>query len=418
MLKYFLLIVNYKEFVLKRVLCLTAIIFLLVGCKSSGSSSSEKSLSNEKVVVLVHGLNSGSSTWEDMSRPISKALGVVDGSSIEIGMSIAIKNGEKCWNASSDEENLISCSNLSSIKGQNFFRKEGLGKEQVGEEQVHKVDASDRVFGLDRGQFSLNFINWKLESEGSDGVVSKDEQKRSKFSKQRVFSVNFSNNNQLTYDAQGAQLAKAIENIKDITGVKNIILVGHSMGGLASRAYIQNENSNGVTKLITIDTPHLGGKTFSKLNLGAGYYNGGNNASINLAYDSKALSILNDVDNIAGKYEGIKVYHLGYSDGLDGYDILRLGTYYDEDDGIVDIASQMGLDSLDPYRVIFSPIIKGDIKEYKNLLTGEKKSADEVVESGDDYGVSERSIDLSIAHTEVLGDSAYLNYVLELIKKD
>ena len=416
MLKYILLIVNYKEFVLKRVLCLTAIVFILVGCKSSGSSSSEKSLENEKVVVLVHGLNSGSSTWEDMSTPISKALEVADGSSIEIGMSIAIKNGEKCWNASSDEESLISCSDLSSIKGQNFFRKESFGKEQVEEEQVHKVDASNRVFGLNRGQFSLNFINWKLES--SDDVVSKDEQKRSKFSKQRVFSVNFSNNNQLTYDAQGAQLAKAIENIKDITGVKNIILIGHSMGGLASRAYIQNENSSGVTKLITIDTPHLGGKTFSKLEVGAGYYIGGKNASINLAHDSKALSQLNDIDNVAGKYDGIEVYHLGYSDGLDGLDILRRGTYYDEDDGIVDIASQMGLDTLDPYRVIFSPVIKGDIKEYKNLLTGEKKSADEVVESGDDYGVSERSIDLSIAHTEVLGDSAYLNYVLKLIKKD
>jgi len=382
--------------------------FALVGCRSSSNSSSNKSLENEKIVVLVHGLNSGSSTWKDMRSQISKALGITDGSSVEIGMSIAIKEGAKCWNASDDEAALISCSTLSAIKGQNFFRKA----------ELQKVEASDKVFGLDRGQFTLNRINWKLESEGSDGIVSEDSKKRSKFLKQRLFSINFSNNNQLTYDAQGSQLAQVIENIKEITGVKNIILVGHSMGGLACRAYIQNENSNGVTKLITIDTPHLGGKTFSKLNLGAGYYIGGKNASINLAHDSKSLTLLNDVDNTAGKYEGIKVYHLGYSDGLDGLDILHQGTYYDEDDGIVEIASQMGLDALDPYRVIFSPVIKGDIKEYKNLLTGEKKSADEVVESGDDYGVSERSIDLSIAHTEVLGDSAYLNYVLKLIKKD
>ena len=400
----FKIIVKYKEFILKKFLYLLTIISLLVGCRSSGNTSANKILENEKVVLLVHGLNSGSSTWEGMTTKISKVLGIIDGSSVEIGMSIAIKDGTECWDAFDDV--LINCSSLSTIKGQNFFRKE----------KRQKVEASERVFGLDRGQFTLNRINWKLQHDGSDGVVSKDEQKRSKFSKQRLFSINFSNNNQLTYDAQGFQLAKTIENIKDITGVTDVILIGHSMGGLASRAYIQNENSNNVKKLITIDTPHLGGKTFSKV--GAGFYLGGKNASVNLAYDSQALSQLNDTDNVAGKYDGIEVYHLGYSDGLDGLDILDRGSHYDESDGIVDIASQMGLDSLNPYRVIFSPIIKDNIKEYKNLLTGEIKSADEVKRSKNDYGVSARSIDLSIAHTEVLSDGAYLDYILELIKKD
>jgi pimeloyl-ACP methyl ester carboxylesterase len=404
MLKYFVLIMNCKDFILKKVLFVAVLIFSMVGCRSSSNANSGKVLNNEKVVLLVHGLNSGSSTWEDMTTKISKVLGVIDGSSVEIGLSIAIKEGMKCWDASDDA--LISCSRLSSIKGENFFRKE----------KSKKVEVSDRIFGLDRGQFTLNRINWKLQNDGSDGVVSQDDKKRSRFSKQRLFSINFSNSNQLTYDAQGFQLAKTIENIKKITGVKNIILIGHSMGGLASRAYIQNEQSSGVQKLITIDTPHLGGKTFSKV--GAGFYLGGKNASVNLAHDSKALRELNDIDNVAGKYDGIEVYHLGYSDGLDGLDILHRGRYYDESDGIVDIASQMGLDTLAPHRVIFSPIIKGDIREYKNLLTGEMKRADEVIKSENDYGVSERSVDFSIAHTEVLSDDAYLKYILEIIKKD
>jgi pimeloyl-ACP methyl ester carboxylesterase len=397
---------NDKEFKLKKVLLLVLIVFSFVGCKSSSGSANNKVLENQKVVVLVHGLNSGSSTWKDMNSVISKALGMSDGSSVEIGMSISIKDSAKCWDASDGEE-LISCSRLSDIKGQNFFRKEN----------IQKADASERVFGLDRGQFTLNQINWKLERESSAGVVSTDEDKRRKFVKHRLFSLNFSNNNQLTYDAQGFQLAEAIADIKKVTGVQNIILIGHSMGGLASRAYIQNEQSSGVKKLITIDTPHLGGKTFAS-KVGAGFYLGGKNASVNLAHDSKALSQLNDTDNVAGKYDNIEVYHLGYSDGLNGLDILDKGSYYDESDGIVDIASQMGADNLNPHRVIFSPIIKDNIKEYKNLLTGDMNSVDEVIESENNYGVSKGSINLSLAHTEVLGDDAYLKYILEVINND
>jgi hypothetical protein len=151
--------------------------------------------------------------------------------------------------------------------------------------------------------------------------------------------------------------------------------------------------------------------------LGAGFYVGGKNASVNLASDSKAIATLNDIESTAGKYENIEVHHLGYSDGLDGLDFLKKGTYYDESDGIVDIASQMGLDDLDAHKVIFSPIIKDNIKKYKNLLTGDFKSANEVIKSTD-YGILDLHLDFTLAHTMVLSDKAYLNYVVGVVSKE
>ncbi len=397
---------------MKKVLWISWVFLLLLGCSTEDNSNDEKIrvsevLENERVVVLVHGLNSGATTWKDMSHPISQALGVESGSSVEVGLSITINKDAKCWDAFQDQ-GYIACSELSEIKGEELFRKNYLNSNQ------YKAEADEHIFGLDKGSFTISRINWKGESEPSEAMVYHSEEKREKFLKERLFSINFSNSNQLSYDAQGYQLAEVLRDIESITGVKKFILIGHSMGGLASRACIQNENIDGITKLITLDTPHLGGKSFATL--GAGAYPGGKNASVNLAYDSKALKELNDIEHMAGKYEMIEVQHLGYSDGLNGLDILNRGSYYDESDGIVDIASQMGLDALDPYRVIFSPILKGDIKEYKNLLTDEISSADKVLKSEHDYGISTDQLNLSLAHTSILSDDAYLNYILEVLK--
>ncbi len=78
---------------------------------------------------------------------------------------------------------------------------------------------------------------------------------------------------------QGYALGKAIEKILSITQKEKVILVGHSMGGLASREYLQRRtpgNSNGtpnwwvypnemdghrVAKLFTAGTPHRGSNT-------------------------------------------------------------------------------------------------------------------------------------------------------------
>lgn len=71
--------------------------------------------------------------------------------------------------------------------------------------------------------------------------------------------------NQAAIVKQGLAIQDAIKRVLAVTGRDKVILVCHSMGGLAAREYLQNENlfqsSDGkkdVAKLFTIGTPHGG----------------------------------------------------------------------------------------------------------------------------------------------------------------
>jgi|AntRauTorckE5430_2_1112549.scaffolds.fasta_scaffold12886_2 pimeloyl-ACP methyl ester carboxylesterase len=77
---------------------------------------------------------------------------------------------------------------------------------------------------------------------------------------------------------QGFALAQTIQKILDVTGKEKVILVGHSMGGLAIREYLQREE-NGIKKwwveqsseghkvarVLTVGTPHRGSNAFDEL---------------------------------------------------------------------------------------------------------------------------------------------------------
>jgi hypothetical protein len=72
--------------------------------------------------------------------------------------------------------------------------------------------------------------------------------------------MEFSDNQNLTFDEQGEQLSNIINSVLAINpGKAKVILVGHSMGGLAARSYLQFRfHDNNVLQLITIGTPHRG----------------------------------------------------------------------------------------------------------------------------------------------------------------
>jgi triacylglycerol lipase len=84
------------------------------------------------------------------------------------------------------------------------------------------------------------------------------------------YTLNFSDNQGLPFDAQGGELAAIIKAVLDANpGKTKVLLVGHSMGGLAAREYLQGlaRELNAVTtipyrgdvaKLITVGTPHKG----------------------------------------------------------------------------------------------------------------------------------------------------------------
>tara|TARA_Y100000589_G_scaffold101436_1_gene95689 strand:+ start:223 stop:2133 length:1911 start_codon:yes stop_codon:yes gene_type:complete len=74
-------------------------------------------------------------------------------------------------------------------------------------------------------------------------------------------SSNYSN--QAGIKKQGKAIGIAVNAILESTGKSKIILVGHSMGGLAIREYLQNnihwiDESHRVAKLVTVGTPNCG----------------------------------------------------------------------------------------------------------------------------------------------------------------
>ena len=54
------------------------------------------------------------------------------------------------------------------------------------------------------------------------------------------------------------QLARAVDEILAATGAKRLVLIGHSMGGLVSRAYMDQFGGDKVAHVVTLGTPHLG----------------------------------------------------------------------------------------------------------------------------------------------------------------
>jgi triacylglycerol lipase len=84
------------------------------------------------------------------------------------------------------------------------------------------------------------------------------------------YTLNFSDNQWLSLESQGGELAAIIKAVLNANpGKERVILVAHSMGGLAAREYLQglaetSESSQkilyrgDVNKLVTIGTPHQG----------------------------------------------------------------------------------------------------------------------------------------------------------------
>jgi pimeloyl-ACP methyl ester carboxylesterase len=61
-----------------------------------------------------------------------------------------------------------------------------------------------------------------------------------------------------------SELKPIIQLVKNCTGSEQVILIGHSMGGLVSRKYMIDYGNASVNELITLATPHYGFNEFTR----------------------------------------------------------------------------------------------------------------------------------------------------------
>ncbi|MDD5250568.1 MAG: alpha/beta fold hydrolase [Rhodocyclaceae bacterium] len=61
-------------------------------------------------------------------------------------------------------------------------------------------------------------------------------------------------------DDYAARLRERIEEVCAATGADRVVLVGHSMGGLAARAYLRAHGTARIARLVTLGSPHHGSR--------------------------------------------------------------------------------------------------------------------------------------------------------------
>lgn len=168
-------------------------------------------------IILIHGLNSSSDTWNTSTDYFDTQYGFTFGGRFDF-----------CLNA--DNNNATTNKNFYPTAGADIAAFESLTQ---------------------NGDYY--YVNFNVNPNGAVGTT--------------VLS------NQAAVAKQGAAVKVAIQRVMALTGKDKVILVGHSMGGLASREYIQNsfnwqaDNQHHVAKLLTVGTPH-GGSNASDVGLG------------------------------------------------------------------------------------------------------------------------------------------------------
>jgi hypothetical protein len=82
-----------------------------------------------------------------------------------------------------------------------------------------------------------------------------------------VYSFAFAQTTSLDCIAQSQRLRDSVAAIRNL-GYREIVLIGHSAGGLIGRLFVEANPDSGITKLIMVSTPHSGSE---RANLNSGY---------------------------------------------------------------------------------------------------------------------------------------------------
>ena len=153
-----------------------------------------------------------------------------------------------------------------------------------------------------------------------------------------VFIVNLSNNIDLSFEAQGKELNNLINTISTNTNNNNFVLIGHSMGGIAIRAYLEYfyDKTKNINEVITIATPHKG----VNYSIPSSIYGA---SSENLESNSEDIQKLNLPANVEvfNKIPFIAIVSTGYDKFILTGDLSKPDLISgSEDDGVVSADSQ------------------------------------------------------------------------------
>lgn len=190
-------------------------------------------------IIFIHGLAGSDGTFGDSMEYLRDHNNLGEINVFDI-----------CLNADNEDETSLMSED---VKWENFVHNDEeifLGRRNyTGDEEdyVHEWTESNI--------FAVNFKEEKFE--GANGF----------------FNDYFDQSNQAAIYKQGYALNKMIQEVLDFTGAEKVILVGHSMGGLCIREYLQRTNENNmhinwidpttpdghkVARVATFGTPHLG----------------------------------------------------------------------------------------------------------------------------------------------------------------
>jgi len=273
-------------------------------------------------ILFVHGLNSNANTFIPMAKAIAKARG--EDKILKLGIQHSVASDTLCYDIN---DNLISCE----------------------DEKFASNNTLNKIYGLKEDDFNISNIFYKLIDVNTTSIDYSIESKNkitntTKFNYHTII-MSFSNSKNLSFKAQGKELAKLIETIKNITDDNNFILIGHSMGGIAIREYIQNDLDKNITisGIITIATPHLG----VPVEISNEYFGA---SGKNLYAESEDIKELNDFNK--SLYDKIPFISFVVS-GSDKY--IWEGDYIigSDDDGVVPASSQ--IPSFQTYIINFKP---------------------------------------------------------------
>ncbi len=199
-------------------------------------------------IILVHGLDSNDETWDNFNEMLSTYIPVM--------------TEEHVYHAVLNAYN-----NMTNIEGPDSL----LGT--LDDDVLIHFYNEDNL--LPPGNlYAINFQNFFEWSAGNDEPILLP---YSSASAGPWYDLNESDSNESSVYKQGYALSKMIARVLEANDADKVILVGHSMGGLAIREYLQRiengqrkwwvdpvgDTGHHVAKVVTIGTPHLGSNTLN-----------------------------------------------------------------------------------------------------------------------------------------------------------